>query len=96
MYDRLDHIQNFSSIHTVAYSCISDLILVQILFSNHFLSFFRISVCDFTYGYRSRHSRQIQLVNPILFVIQLQCDLTFNIAIPHMTIEVDIHDRFSW
>ena len=54
-----------------SYSCISDLILVQILFSNHFLSFsFRISVCDFTYGYRSRHSRQIQLLNPVLFVIQ--------------------------
>ena len=71
------------------------LILVQILFSNHFLSFsFCVSVCDFTYGYRSRHSRQIQLLNPVLFVIQEKCDLIFNIAISHITIEVDIHDRF--
>ena len=27
-------------------------ILVQILFSNHFLSFFTFQFCDFTYGYR--------------------------------------------
>ena len=53
------------------YSCNLDLILVQILFSNHFLSFlFSRFSCDFTYGYRSRHSRQIQLLNPVLFVIQ--------------------------
>ena len=66
------------------YSCLSDLILVLLnLFlsfgsytcSNTFLesfsSFsFRISVCDFTYGYRSQHSRQIQLLNHVLFVIQ--------------------------
>ena len=31
---------------------------------------FRLSVCDFTYSYRSRHSRQIHLGNPALFVIQ--------------------------
>ena len=72
------------------------LILVQILFSNHFLFFsFRVSVSDFTYGYRIRHSRHIQLLNPVLFVIQEQCDLIFNIEISHITIEVDIHDRFS-
>ena len=60
-----------------SYTCIKELILVlnlilvQILFSNHFLSFsFRVSVCDFTYGYRSQHSRQTQLLNPVLFVIQ--------------------------
>ena len=36
------------------YTGTSYLILVQILFSNHFLSFsFRVSVCDFTYGYKS-------------------------------------------
>ena len=31
---------------------------------------FHIQYYHLTYGYRSRHSRQIQLVNPVLFVIQ--------------------------
>ena len=57
---------------------------------------FHIQYYNLTYDYRSQHSRQIQLVNPVLFVIQQQCDFTFNIKISHMTIEVNIHDRFSW
>ena len=68
-------------------------ILIQIHFSISIISLF--SVCDSTYDYRIQHPRQIQLLNPVLFVIQWQCDFTFYITVSHMTIEVDIYNRFS-
>ena len=68
------HLQNNSFIQ---YQC-NVKILIQIHFS---IPSFLFSVCDSTYGYRIRHSRQIQLLNPI-------CLSFSSNVISHLTITV--------